>query len=151
MPLWQWLLDIAGVLLLLPVLFGIALIVRRRLISRPGGTFEMSYRARASAPGRGWLLGIGRYRDETLEWFRIFSLAPRPKQVWQRDDLGYSGRRDVLGAEALSLYDDHVIVVCSTAEGPCEIAMSEASLTGFQSWLESGPPGSDWDRKGRRV
>ena len=30
---------------------------------------------------------------------------------------------------------------------PLEIAMSEASLTGFQSWLESGPPGTDWNRR----
>ena len=30
---------------------------------------------------------------------------------------------------------------------PLEIAMSEASLTGFQAWLESGPPGTDWNRR----
>jgi hypothetical protein len=24
--------------------------------------------------------------------------------------------------------------------------MSEASLTGFQAWIEAGPPGADWDR-----
>ena len=29
---------------------------------------------------------------------------------------------------------------------PRELAMSEASLTGFQSWLEARPPGTDWDR-----
>ena len=33
MPAWQWLLDAAGVLLLLALLYGIALIVRRRVLS----------------------------------------------------------------------------------------------------------------------
>ena len=55
-------------------------------------------------------------------------------------------RRDAIGAEQMSLYAGHVIVSCSTPSGPVELAMSEASLTGFQSWLEAGPPGTDWDR-----
>lgn len=151
MPAWQWALDAAGVLLLLPVLYGISLIVRRRVLSRDGGTFEMSYRARTNHPGRGWLLGLGRYRGETLEWFRIFSLAPRPKLVWNRDETFYDSRRDMVGSEAMSLYDDHVVVTCRTPDGIHEVAMSEASLTGFQSWLEAGPPGADWDRGRRRT
>ena len=27
------------------------------------------------------------------------------------------------------------------------LAMSPASVMGFQSWLEAGPPGTDWDRR----
>ena len=78
MPVWQWLLDSAGVLLLFVLLYGVALIVRRRVLSRHGGTFELSYRVRPARAGRGWLLGLGRYSGETLEWFRIFSLSPGP-------------------------------------------------------------------------
>ena len=63
-------------MLLLVLLYGVALIVRRRLLSRHGGTFELSYRVRPDTAGRGWLLGLGRYSGETLEWFRIFSLSP---------------------------------------------------------------------------
>ena len=59
MPVWQWLLDAAGVLLLLVLLYGVALIVRRRVLSRHGGTFELSYRVRPARAGRGWLLGLG--------------------------------------------------------------------------------------------
>ena len=47
--------------------------------------------ATASGPtgtGRGWLLGIGRYSGDQLEWFRIFSLSPRPKRSWPRGDAG---------------------------------------------------------------
>lgn len=142
MPAWEWLLDAAGGLLLLVLLYGIALIVRRRVLSRNGGTFELSYRVRSERAGRGWLLGLGRYSGETLEWFRIFSLSPRPKRIWQRSTMSYAGRRDPVGAEQMSLYPDHVVLVCRTPDGEIQLAMSPSSLTGFQSWLEAGPPGS---------
>ncbi len=45
MPLWQWLVDSLGVILLLVVVYGVALVVRRRVLSRNGGTFELSHRA----------------------------------------------------------------------------------------------------------
>ena len=41
----------------------------------------------------------------------------------------------------MSLYPDHVVVSCSTPQGPLELAMGQPALMGFQSWLESGPPG----------
>jgi hypothetical protein len=142
MPLWQWLLDAAGVLLGLVLLYGLALVIRRRLLARNGGTFELSYRVRPEKPGRGWLLGLGRYSGDTLEWFRIFSLSPRPKHVWRRDGLSYAGRRDPQGPERMSLYPDHVVVQCRAAQGPFELAMAPSSLMGFQSWLEAAPPGT---------
>lgn len=146
MPVWQWLLDAAGVLLGIVLLFGFGLILRRRLLSRHGGTFELSYRVRSSHTGRGWLLGLGRYSGESLEWFRYFSLSPRPKRVLLRSRLTYAGRRDPEGAEQMSLYPDHVVLRCTTPDGTVELAMSPASLMGFQSWLEAGPPGTDWTR-----
>lgn len=147
MPAWQWALDVVGLVLLLALLYGISLIFRRRFLARHGGTFELSYRVRPEHPGRGWLLGIGRYSGQSLEWFRIFSLSPRPKRVWARELLEYSGRRAPAGTEEVSLYDGHVVASCHYGGVPLEIAMSEASLTGFQSWLESGPPGTDWNRR----
>lgn len=146
MPWWQWLVDVVGVLLLLVLLYGVALIVRRRLLSRNGGAFELSFRMRSHKPGRGWLLGLGRYNGDALEWFRIFSLSPRPRESWSRQHLTYTGRREPVGVEEMSLYAGHVVVGCNSASGPLELAMSEDSLTGFQSWLEAGPPGADWDR-----
>ena len=61
MPIWERLIESAAIVLLLVLLLGVALIVRRRWLSRNGGTFELSYRARTTTPGRGWLLGLGRY------------------------------------------------------------------------------------------
>ena len=142
MPIWEWLLESAAGVLLLVLALGVALILRRRWLSRHGGTFELSYRARVSQPGRGWLLGLGRYRGDRLEWFRIFSLSPRPKMVWQRSTLSYVERRDPEGVEQLSLYPGHVVIRCETPAGDVELALGTSSLMGFQSWLEAAPPGA---------
>jgi len=146
MAWWQWLVDAAGVLLLLVLLYGIALFVRRRILARHGGTFELSHRVRPHGDGRGWVLGLGRYSGERLEWFRVFSLAPRPKRTWAREVLSYDGSREPLGVEQMSLYPDHLVIHCQTPAGEVDLAMSTASLTGFQSWLEARPPGTDWNR-----
>lgn len=143
MPVWQWMAEAVGAVLGIILALGIALVVRRRLISRHGGTFELSYRARSARTGRGWVLGIGRYSGEELEWFRIFSLSPRPRRSWNRKTMEYTGRRDPLGVEQVSLYTGHVVVTCATPQGSVELAMSQPSLTGFQAWLEAGPPGAE--------
>jgi hypothetical protein len=44
------------------------------------------------------------------------------------------------------LYPDHVVVECQGRQGEVELAMSRDSLTGFQSWIEARPPGTDWSR-----
>lgn len=147
MPFWQWLLDTAGVLLLLVLFYGLVLVIRRRWISRRGGTFEFSIRVRSNKAGRGWILGVGRYSGETIQWFRIFSLAFRPKLTYQRSELEYLARRDPEGAEAYSLYSGHVIVSCDSPSGLLEVAMSPEALTGFLAWLEAGPPGQRLRRR----
>jgi hypothetical protein len=147
MTWWEWLLDDAGLLLLLVLLYGAGLMVRRRVIARHGGTFELSHRVRVSRPGRGWLLGVGRYSGSTLEWFRVFSLAPRPKRTWERTGLVYVASRVPLGPEEMALYPDHLVVECRGTDGALvELAMSPESLIGFQAWLESRNPGTDWSR-----
>jgi len=141
MPWWQWLADVAGALLLLVLVYGIVLVVRRRWISRHGGTFEFSVRVRSGRAGRGWVLGVGRYSGGDLEWFRIFSLNPRAKLNFRRADLEYVGRRDPGGVESYSLYSGHIVVTCRTPTGLLEVAMSPQALTGFLAWLEAAPPG----------
>lgn len=140
------LLDAAGVLLALVLLYGVALVARRRLLARDGGTFELSVHVAARPHGRGWALGLGRYRGQELQWFRIFTLSPRPKLVWQRRDLDYVAQRAPDRSEAAALYVDHVIVECRSGAETIELAMSPSALTGLQSWLEAGPPG---DRAGQ--
>lgn len=141
MPLWQLVLDAVGGLLVLLLLYGAALVVRRRWLARSGGTFELSVRVRPGRAGRGWILGVGRYTGDDLEWFRVFSLSVRPRFRYQRSDLTYESRREAEGAEAYSLYSGHIVVCCRTPSGLLELAMSPDALMGFLSWLEAAPPG----------
>lgn len=146
MSWWEWLLQVSGLMLLLAVAGVLGLLLRRRLLARHGGTFELSHRLRSQDAGRGWALGLGRYSGERLEWFRLFSLWPGPKASWAREQLTYDGRREPMGAEQASLYPDHLVIRCDSPEGGVEFAMSAASLMGFQAWLEARPPGTDWNR-----
>lgn len=150
MAWWQWALNVVLALIALLLAYGLALIIRRRLLARNGGTFELSYRARSDKVGRGWVLGIGRYTDDRLEWFRVFSLSPRPRLVWKRSRVAYAGRRSPGPGEQLALYADHLIVQLTTTQGDVELAMNPSSLMGLQSWLEASPPGTDWDQHRNR-
>lgn len=143
MPVWEWAIIAVVLLLALVVSIGIGFVVRRLVLARDGGTFELSCRLKTTRPGHGWVLGVGRYSGEELQWFRFFSLSPRPLRVWHRKTMEYAGRRPLVADEAMTLYADHVVVSCVTPGGEVELAMSEPSLTGFQSWLESGPPGAE--------
>ena len=142
MPVWQWLLDSVGFVLLAAALLVVLLVLRRRLISRHGGTFELSVREAEQPEGRGWVLGLGRYREDSLEWYRIFSPLPVPKRSWRRHDLSLVSQRVPRQAEEYALYAGSVVVTCTTPRGDTELAMSPSSLTGLQAWLEAGPPGS---------
>ena len=117
------------------------LVVRRRVITRRGGTFDCSLRLGDGPHGKGWVLGVGRYAGESLEWYRVFSYAMRPKRVLSRRDLQVVDRRDPAGAEVFSLLSGAVVVRCLGGDGPVELAMTHDTLTGFLSWLESSPPG----------
>ena len=146
MAVWQWLLDSAGVLLLVVVGYGLLLVVRRRVLARSGGTFELSVRVRSTTAGRGWVLGLGRYHGDQLEWFRIFSPWPRAARRWARVDLAIISQREPTEPESFALYSGHRIVECRTAAGTEQLAMSISALTGFSAWLEAAPPGTDWDQ-----
>lgn len=149
MAWWQDLFDGLGLLGLLVVLAFAFLFVRRRVLSRSGGTFECSVRlqlpkkATAGASSRGWTLGLGRYSDSSLEWFRIFSFSLRPKYTFSRG-MKVLSRREPHGAEAFALYGGHVVVAAKLDSGQkIELAMSDSALTGFMAWTEAAPPRHD--------
>lgn len=147
MAWWELLLDSLGGVAVLLVMTGAFLFVRRRWLSRDGGTFECSVRVRppkqsGPAASRGWMLGLGRYSGDRLEWFRIFSLAPRPRHVFSRS-MEVVERRTPHGPEAFALYSGHIALKVATPSGPIELAMSEGALTGFLAWTEAAPPGHD--------
>ncbi|MDH6127981.1 DUF2550 domain-containing protein [Kitasatospora sp. GP82] len=144
----------------------VAFAVRRRVIQHVGGTFDCSYRLKmpadastqpdldengrptpASTPqksgadGKGWVFGIGRYSGDSIEWFRVFSYAPRPRKILPRREIEVLGRRYPEGQEELALLSGSVVLRCLHNGAPLELAMSEDALTGFLAWLEAAPPG----------
>ena len=154
----EWALDVLAALVVVALLALGALAVRRRMLTRGGGTFDCSLRLRQGPRGQGWTLGVGRYAGDVVEWYRVFSYSPRPKRVFGRRDLEIIDRRIPHGAETFALLSGAVIVRCresrrvatssssargvATSDESVELAMGNDALTGFLSWLESAPPGS---------
>lgn len=101
----------------------------------------MSLRVRTRRMGRGWAPGIGRYGGDRLEWFRVFSLLPRPARVLPRAALEVSGQRSPEGPESLLVQAGAVIINCQYHDDQVQLAMNSEAVTGFMSWLESSPPG----------
>ena len=126
-------LDVIGAVLSAACLLLAGFVARRHLLVRRGGTVEMSWR-------RGpWTFGTGRYERDRIEWFRTFSLSPRPRYTLMRGSLQVSSRRVPRGAEVWSLMPDAVVLECATHDGFVEIALPSSAVVGFLSWLESSP------------
>ena len=167
---WLGALEVVGIVLVLLGLCLVGLAVRRRWVSRFGGTFECSmsrHVIRGSQSARAktdldrtdldrtdiaktttstrWVLGVARYSGEHLEWFRFFSLAWWPSHTFLRSDLAVLDHRAPDSAEAVALYADQEIVTLSIGAGSDtvrrELTMTSESLTGMLSWLEAAPPG----------
>ena len=107
----------------------------------PGGTPVVS---RTAAPSR-WTLGVAHVGTDALDWWRVFSISPRPRSTWHRLALEVLDRRSPEPGEAPVLFTGAVVVRCAQSSGgssgqPFELAMSPDAYTGFASWLESSPP-----------
>jgi hypothetical protein len=141
---WLGVLEVLGLLLVLAVLLLLALAARRRWLSRGGGSFECSLRLRTSTPGAGWVLGVGRYNDGRLEWFRFFSFAQRPRTTFTRGQVRVVETRDPDPVEAVSLTAESRVLALEVGQQgreTRELAMSEDSVLGLLAWLEAAPPG----------
>lgn len=135
---------VAALVVIIPICW---LIARRRWLARRGGLFDCSLRLRTTTPGTGWVLGVARYSEDRLEWFRSFSLSFRPRMVFQRSVTRAGAQRPPDQLEALLLFDDQRIIQLELADGShWEAAMAVDSLTGLLSWLEAAPPGQGYQR-----
>ena len=142
MPLWLWLVDSLALIVVLAALAGAGAGRSVGASSRArGGTFDISINHRADAGPKGWTLGVGAYRSNTLEWYRTFSFAWWPRYRFVRGEIAIDGRRDPEGPEVYSLHAGHVIVTVRHRSGVRQMAMSPSALTGLLAWLESSPPG----------
>jgi Protein of unknown function (DUF2550) len=126
--------------LVIIVLAAGGLAVRRILLDRGGGTVECGLRR----PAGTWRLGVAAYGADELRWYDTVGFLLTPEEVLERQTLSVESRRDADPAETALLRPGMVVVTCRAGEVPetVELAMEEAALTGFLSWLESAPPGS---------
>ncbi|HLL63374.1 MAG TPA: DUF2550 domain-containing protein [Propionibacteriaceae bacterium] len=144
MPGWLNVVSILVACVLLIALSLVVLALRQRWLNRLGGNFECSLRVRVTTPGAGWVLGVCRYSEGILEWFRFFSYSPRPRMRFSRSELRVLETRDPDPVEAVALSSDQTVVRVASPGHPgevIELAMSADSLTGLLSWLEAAPPG----------
>ncbi|MQA12869.1 MAG: DUF2550 family protein [Pseudonocardiaceae bacterium] len=132
--------EIAGLVLLgVAMLFAVLAYRRVRLVR--GGGIDVALRARPYTGGRGWHLGVARYRGDQFAWYRVSSLRSGPDRVLHRERLVIVERRDPTLPESYSVPPGSVVLRCGMADGEFELAMGRDTLTGFLSWLESAPPG----------
>jgi hypothetical protein len=128
---------IVAALVALLVAAAIAFTARRLTVARRGASFDCSLRR---SDGH-WSLGVARYGNDRIEWFRVFSFSFRPLQTWLRDDLSVVGHRPTKGAETTAVLPQAVVVRCRHRDDELDLAMSEDAYTGLASWIESAPPG----------
>lgn len=128
--------------ILTAVVVMLLVVVRRTLLQRGGGTVLCSLRLGERPGGRGWALGVARFGDDHLTWWRVLSLAPRPRRRLDRRALVVVRQRPPHGPEALAVPDGAIVLECRDGSAPVELAMSDAACTGLLAWLESLPPGA---------
>lgn len=135
--------DAVGAAVLAGCLLVVGLVARRWWLHRRVGCVDMSLRLGGGRGARGWGMGLTRLSDTRLEWWRLFTLAVRPRRRLRRTTLVVRSRRRPTGGETLSVPPGAVVVCCDSDLGPVELAVAEAALPGLLAWLESAPPGAN--------
>ncbi|MEZ0166318.1 DUF2550 domain-containing protein [Kineococcus sp. LSe6-4] len=140
-------LEIAGACAVALVVVLVLVVLRRRRLLARLGTFDCSIR-QARGARRRWALGVAQYERDRLDWYRTFSLSPRPSCTYARRALAVTVFRDAEGLELAAVQPGAMIVECRLETGAVagqgeeiEFAMGRDAYTGFASWLESAPPG----------
>jgi hypothetical protein len=109
--------------------------VRRFQLRRALGTLDASI----CLSGGGWRLGVCRYRDNELEWFRMLSLSPRPRHRFLRSSMELTGRRQPTEVERSQIQPGAVVVQLRYEGQEWLMAMNFDAYAGLSSWLEAGP------------
>jgi uncharacterized protein DUF2550 len=125
------------------LLFLLLVFVRRRLIARSGDVFVAALREHAHEP---WRMGLLRLSSDTLDWFTLIGLTPRPYARWVRGslDLGHVvaladeavDRQIISGALRVTFEGDEV----TRGHGRAELAIAPAPYTAVRAWAEAAPP-----------
>ncbi|HEY3752828.1 MAG TPA: DUF2550 domain-containing protein [Pseudonocardiaceae bacterium] len=130
-----------GVLLIVLAVVLACYAFRRLRLLREGG-IHVALRRRIDDSGRGWQVGVGRYRGDEFVWYRVLSVRSGPDQVIPRIGLEIEDRREPSTPESYAMPVDATVLRCRADHGEIELAFGADALTGFLSWLEASPPGS---------
>ncbi|MGC3955544.1 MAG: DUF2550 domain-containing protein [Propionicimonas sp.] len=146
---WLAVTEVIALVIAAAVLLPIAwLIARRRWLSRGGSLFDCCVRLKTTTPGTGWVLGVARYRQSRLEWFRSFSPSLRPRLVFPREQTTVGRQRPPDEIEALLLLEDQRVIQLRLDDGrDWEASMTPEAITALLSWLEAAPPGQGHQRR----
>lgn len=109
--------------------------VRRFNLRRALGTVDASI----CMAGNSWQMGVCRYQDMELEWFRLMSLSVVPKYRFKRSSLELLGRRKPTEEELVRVQPDVVVVELQYEGKKFLLAMKFEAYAGLSSWLEAGP------------
>lgn len=134
------LLEVVAIGLVVALAFLIALYGRREFFARTHGAVKLYVRLHQRPAGRGWAPGFAQFRGDELRWYRMFSLAPRPRRRLVRRTLSVESRRKPSPEEAPMIPAEWVVLRCATGQQFIEVAMPRQTVTGFLSWLESVTP-----------
>jgi hypothetical protein len=133
-------LESFAVVLVVALLFFIALLGRRELFARGRGAVELYFRLHHRPGGGGWSPGFAQFHGDEMRWFRVFSLAFRPRRRLSRRGLVNDGRRVPTAEEAQLIPAEWVVLQCHSDGKLVELAMPRHTVAGFLSWLESATP-----------
>lgn len=80
--------------------------------------------------------GIAQYGAGRLDWWRAWSLSPRPARSWRRSELELVTRSPLAVPNRPDLY----LVQCRYQKVDFALTMSPEAYAGLTSWLEAAPP-----------
>lgn len=124
-----FILIVAVVLLIL-----LALAAWRFLTVRSRGARALLRRV----PGS-WRHGVVRYRGDTLEFFKLRSLSPRPDLVIDRCQATVTDHRMGGEEDPVIIDKDDVILSITTPDGVSEFAVPHHAAKAIVAWVESAP------------
>lgn len=126
---------ILAVALLLLVMVLAAMGLRRHQLRRALGTFDASI---STTSGK-WMMGVCRYTGTELEFLRLLSVTPVPRNRFTRTAIQLTGWRESDAAERTRIQPGAVVVSLVADGEPVLLAMDYGSYTGLRSWIEAGP------------
>ncbi|MBN4927829.1 DUF2550 domain-containing protein [Hoyosella rhizosphaerae] len=130
---------IVGIILLALLATCVAVFLFRLFEIRNGGT-GVVVRRLPSGDCQGWRYGVVRYRDESLDFYRLSRLLPGPSLRIDRQAAELETRRQPTPPEFDILAPDSTILTINDGESRYEFALDRGALTAVLAWIESRPP-----------